>query len=91
MKLVLLALVLPFAGALLTVVLKFLSHRIRGFIVATFALASFLLLIIGGQPVFEGEALTWSWVWFPQLQIKIAFYLDSLALMFGLLITGIGF
>lgn len=40
--------------------------------------------VVGGQPVLA------DWPWAPSLNISLAFMLDGLSLIFGLLISGIG-
>ena len=37
-----------------------------------------------------GNTLRWSAPWIPQLNIEASFFLDSLSLLFALLITGVG-
>lgn len=90
MKLVLLGVALPFVGALASFVLKAATHRTRGFVSTGFALAALISVLVGGADVFSGEVLRWSWEWFPVLGIELAFYVDSLAMLFLLLISGIG-
>ncbi len=52
-----------------------------------FALASLLALI---GPVGEGAAVVYELEWFAALDVSLALRLDGLALMMGLLITGVG-
>lgn len=40
--------------------------------------------------VTQGQSLVWVYPWLPTLDIEMAFRLDSLALLFALLITGVG-
>lgn len=54
------------------------------------SLSSFLLLLTQAKDVFQGQVLAQSWQWLPQLGIDFSFRLDALALIFSLLITGIG-
>ncbi|SOD89209.1 hydrogen gas-evolving membrane-bound hydrogenase subunit E [Caenispirillum bisanense] len=51
------------------------------------AALAFSLLLPG---VAAGEAFEWSLAWAPQLGISFAFRIDGLALLFALLVTGIG-
>lgn len=54
------------------------------------SLTSFILLLSQAKSVFKGSALIQSWQWLPQVGIDFSFRLDALALIFALLITGIG-
>lgn len=54
------------------------------------SLSSFLLLVSQAPAVFKGAVITQSWSWLPQLGIDFSFRLDSLGLLFSLLISGIG-
>ncbi|MCB9016814.1 MAG: DUF4040 domain-containing protein [Lentimicrobiaceae bacterium] len=38
----------------------------------------------------EGNSLTWSVEWLPELHLNFSLYLDGLSLFFGLLVTGMG-
>ncbi len=50
-----------------------------------------VLLSLAYQPVFvEQGALEYTIPWVPQYNLNLTFYIDSLALLFGLVITGIG-
>ncbi|HYF18960.1 MAG TPA: monovalent cation/H+ antiporter subunit A, partial [Ramlibacter sp.] len=55
--------------------------------IALLALAGFLVL---APQVFAGQVLLARWSWLPQAGLDLSFRLDGLALLFGLLITGIG-
>ena len=52
--------------------------------------ASLALLLWLSPVVFDGVVLQANWPWLPQLGLNFTFRLDGLALLFGLLITGIG-
>ncbi len=54
------------------------------------SLSSFLLLLSQAPAIFDGAVITQTWSWLPQLGIDFSFRLDSLALLFALLISGIG-
>lgn len=53
-------------------------------------LAALGLLLSMAPAVFAGQTLRWSTSWVPSLGLSLSWRLDGLALMFGLLITGIG-
>ena len=54
------------------------------------SLSSFLLLLSQAPVIFDGAVITQTWSWLPQLGIDFSFRLDSLGLLFALLISGIG-
>ncbi len=54
------------------------------------SLSSFLLLLSQAPAIFDGAVIIQTWSWLPQLGIDFSFRLDSLALLFALLINGIG-
>ena len=54
------------------------------------SLTSFILLLTQAKSIFNGSVLIQSWQWLPQVGIDFSFRLDALALIFALLITGIG-
>lgn len=54
------------------------------------SLSSFLLLLSQAPAIFDGAVITQTWSWLPQLGIDFSFRLDSLGLLFTLLISGIG-
>lgn len=54
------------------------------------SLSSFLLLLSQAPAIFDGAVMTQTWSWLPQLGIDFSFRLDSLGLLFALLISGIG-
>jgi multicomponent K+:H+ antiporter subunit A len=54
------------------------------------ALAAFGILLSLAPAVFAGEVLLWHTEWVPAIGLNLGWRLDGLALMFALLITGIG-
>ncbi|MDP1444269.1 monovalent cation/H+ antiporter subunit A [Acinetobacter schindleri] len=54
------------------------------------SLSSFALLLSQAPAVLDGAVISESWSWLPQLGIDFSFRLDSLGLLFALLISGIG-
>ncbi|WP_322892395.1 MULTISPECIES: putative monovalent cation/H+ antiporter subunit A [unclassified Yoonia] len=61
-----------------------------GIIPVIIAGALFVLLLQALPAVANGDVLRYVWPWVPSLGVNISFVIDGLALMFGLLITGIG-
>lgn len=54
------------------------------------SLTSFILLLSQAKNVLSGQTIIQTWSWLPQLGIDLSFRLDALALIFAILITGIG-
>ena len=84
------AVLLGFALALLVPIVRRLAGRFA--IVAFVATPAVLALLFLGQApaVIDGEPVRWSTEWVPQLELAFSFSLDGLALLFSLLISGIG-
>ncbi|MGE0387077.1 MAG: monovalent cation/H+ antiporter subunit A [Gammaproteobacteria bacterium] len=88
--LLLLIVLLPFLGAALIAAVP--NHRrdraaaLAG--VITFAAA--VPLAIAAGAVFEGEVLRASWAWMPAIGVDFSLRMDGLAMMFAMLIIGIG-
>jgi multicomponent Na+:H+ antiporter subunit A len=66
------------------------ARRWRGLALAAVPAGAFLWLLTLLERAAAGEPLTWSARWVPSLGIELALRADGLALLFGLLITGIG-
>jgi multicomponent K+:H+ antiporter subunit A len=93
---VLLPLIIIFAAALVAALYGLPGLNRRGnitqlsWLLALAPTAAFILLAIRVPVVNEGVVLTWQWQWLPSLGLSLGFYVDSLALFFGLLVTFIG-
>jgi NADH:ubiquinone oxidoreductase subunit 5 (subunit L)/multisubunit Na+/H+ antiporter MnhA subunit len=86
---------LPFLLALVTapgIVSRLPSGLNPGWLLGgALALAFGLLLAVAYPPVIAGQgAAVYTLDWVPQYNLSLTFYLDSLSLLFGLIITGIG-
>lgn len=87
----LLAILLPFLAVFILPILAPILQRKLGWAIAVvplflfFYFASFLPQVAGGVPVI----IDYQWV--PQMGINFSIYLDGLALLFALVITGLGF
>ncbi|MDL1900510.1 DUF4040 domain-containing protein [Anaerolineae bacterium CFX9] len=95
METILLIVGLPFLLALATtqsVTARLTKSIIMTWIISSVMILSFVLLLgLAWQPVIIDQAsATYTWEWVPQYSLSLTFYLDSLSLMFGLIITGIG-
>lgn len=77
-------------GTTLVSWLKRFSREVTALGAIAISLSSFALLLSQAPAVFGGAVITESWSWLPQLGIDFSFRLDSLGLLFGLLISGIG-
>ncbi|MBK8985991.1 MAG: DUF4040 domain-containing protein [Chloroflexi bacterium] len=53
-------------------------------------LTAMLLLLQRVPQANQGILFTWQWTWLPSLDLRLGFYVDSLSLLFGGLITLIG-
>ena len=86
----LLILVLPFFGALLTPVVG-RAGRLAGTLVAVAAPALGLLLLLQqASPVLAGEVVVVGWSWIPAFGLDLALRLDGLSFLFALLVLAIG-
>ncbi len=92
----LLPLLIIFAAALAAALYGLPALNRRGtitqlcWLLALAPFAAFLLLAAGVPTVNEGTIISWQWQWLPTLGLSLGFYVDSLALFFGLLVTFIG-
>jgi NADH:ubiquinone oxidoreductase subunit 5 (subunit L)/multisubunit Na+/H+ antiporter MnhA subunit len=77
---------IPFLLALVLPMLRLRSAALGWLSGAVMA----VLFILGLLPAFTGEVVTVSLPWIPQLGLTLSLYADGLALLFVLLITGIG-
>ena len=77
-------------GTTLVSWLKQFSRGVTALGAIAVSLSSFLLLLSQAPAVFDGAVITQTWSWLPQLGIDFSFRLDSLGLLFALLISGIG-
>ncbi|HBF31154.1 putative monovalent cation/H+ antiporter subunit A [Rhizobium sp.] len=86
----LLALLLPFLGALLApMLIKRLGHN-AAWILALIPLASFVQFLSFLPEIASGGVVTGGYAWVPSYNVSFSWFLDGLSLTFALLITGIG-
>ena len=76
-------------AALVPLVRRLLGRFAIVVFVATPAVLAALFVSLA-PGVLDGEPVRWSTEWVPQLRLAISFSLDGLALLFCLLITGVG-
>jgi multicomponent K+:H+ antiporter subunit A len=82
---------LPFvAGTTLAAVAGRHSARAAAWVLAAVTAAALGLLLAEAPAVFAGQSVTAGWPWMPRLGLRVGLRLDGLALLFALLILGIG-
>ncbi|MFM2397858.1 MAG: hypothetical protein RL341_15 [Pseudomonadota bacterium] len=82
--------VLPFAGALLTLVVPNAQRKAAAWIAGATALGCCALVAATAPGVFSGQVLRFSVEWIPSLGVNFGFRMDGLAWMFALLVSAIG-
>jgi multicomponent Na+:H+ antiporter subunit A len=90
MNLVLISLASMFAGALLLPLVLRPLPRAAAYITGIIPWCGFIALLMTVPLIQQGEVLTADFDWVPSLDLSLAFRLDGLSLVMGLLITGIG-
>ena len=85
-----LILALPFSGALLLMFVPTEQRRLSGWLAGIFTLGACVLLLLTAMTVFDGTVVRWRVEWLPSLGVAFGLRLDGLAMLFGLLILGIG-
>lgn len=81
----------PFILAMLVPLLKKAVGNKIGWVVSVLPLTLFIWLANQLPTVMSGEPVTVFYNWVPSIGVNFSLYLDGLSLLFGLLITGIGF
>lgn len=81
---------LPFAAAIFAAGASSINRLASAWVAALATLFSLALLAPSMAMVFAGETLIQSWSWIPAIGLEFAFRLDGLALLFAILILGIG-
>ena len=81
---------LPFVGAIFAAWASTFNRLASAWVAATVTVFALALLAPSMALVFAGETLIQSWSWIPAIGLEFAFRLDGLALLFAILILGIG-
>ncbi len=81
---------LPLLGTLVPLFASRFSRSACAFLTAGLPALALVLVLQLAPQVFEGETIRQSIAWIPQMGLELAFRLDGLALLFTLLILGIG-
>jgi multicomponent K+:H+ antiporter subunit A len=89
--LLLLLLVLPFAGSVVALALPADARRAGAGLAGATALAGLGILAVLHGPIAHGEVVRFDLAWVPAFDLRFTLRLDGFAWMFGLLVTGIGF
>ncbi|MGK0673296.1 MAG: monovalent cation/H+ antiporter subunit A [Halothiobacillaceae bacterium] len=85
-----LVVLLPFLGAVLTAWTTRFDRLASAWSAGAVTVAALLTLLSAANTTFGGETIVQSWNWLPAVGLSFAFRLDGLALLFALLILGIG-
>lgn len=85
-----LTVLLPFLGAALAAWTTRFNRLASAWTAGAVTVATLLALLPAAGATFGGETLVQSWNWIPAVGLSFAFRLDGLALLFALLILGIG-
>ncbi|WP_028309817.1 hydrogen gas-evolving membrane-bound hydrogenase subunit E [Desulfitibacter alkalitolerans] len=81
----------PFILAMLVPLLRKAAGNKIGWVVSLLPLTLFIWLVKQLPTVMSGEPVTVFYNWVPSIGVNFSLYLDGLSLLFGFLITGIGF
>ncbi len=81
---------LPFVGAIFAAKSATYNRLSSAWVAAAVTILALALLVPSMAQVFAGETLIQSWSWIPAIGLEFAFRLDGLALLFAILILGIG-
>lgn len=81
---------LPFIGAIFAAWMSSYNRLASAWVAGVVTILSLLLLAPAMAHVFAGETIIQSWSWIPVIGLEFAFRLDGLALLFAILILGIG-
>ncbi len=81
---------LPFVGAIFAARAASFNRLASAWVAATVTVLALAFLAPSMGKVFAGETLVQSWSWIPAIGLEFAFRLDGLALLFAILILGIG-
>ncbi|MFN6171304.1 MAG: monovalent cation/H+ antiporter subunit A [Burkholderiales bacterium] len=83
-------LALPFLGALFLLFGPADQRKLSGWLAGIFTLGACVLLLLTATTVFDGTIIRWRVEWLPSLGVAFGLRIDGLAMLFGLLILGIG-
>lgn len=81
---------LPLLGTLIPLITSRLSRTACAFLTAVLPALTLFLVLSHTEAIFHGERFFASIPWIPAIGLQLAFRLDGLALLFSILILGIG-
>ncbi len=81
---------LPFVGAIFAAWAASFNRLASAWVAVIVTVLALALLAPSMAQVFAGETLIQSWSWIPAIGLEFAYRLDGLALLFAILILGIG-
>ncbi|MBP0049972.1 monovalent cation/H+ antiporter subunit A [Marinobacterium sp. AK62] len=81
---------LPLLGTLMPLLTERLGRSACALMTAILPAVSLAMVLSAAPGIFQGETLEQSFSWIPAIGLELAFRLDGLALLFCLLILGIG-
>jgi multicomponent K+:H+ antiporter subunit A len=85
-----LMLALPFIGAMVLLFVPTPQRKLAAWLAGAFTLGACVLLVLLASSVFSGDVVRWRIEWLPSLGVHFGLRLDGLALLFSILILGIG-
>jgi len=88
--LLILLLLLPFAGSVVAALLPSNVHRLEAWLAGFVALACVGLLLLHLPPVLEGQVVRYSLAWVPSIGLEFTLRLDGYAWLFALIIAVLG-
>lgn len=81
---------LPLIGVLVPLTVSASRRNLVAWATAALPFVALLITLYNAQYILAGEVLSQSWQWVPQIGLSLSFRMDGLALLFTLLILGIG-
>jgi len=79
-----------FAAAGLALLMPCKQNTFKSWILALFPFGVFIYLLFLTPLIADGNTISFSYPWMPEIGLNLEFSLDGLSLLFALLITGIG-
>lgn len=81
---------LPLIGVLVPLTVSPSRRNLVAWATAALPFVALLITLWNAQYILAGDVLSQSWQWVPQIGLSLSFRMDGLALLFTLLILGIG-
>lgn len=84
------ALILPFIGSFVTVLLSKVSYRVRAFFALAIAAITFILLLVVASAVWTNGNISVGSNWLAEFGVSLILYVDPLAIFFALIASFFG-